>query len=300
MLMLFCGLLYEVVDSALTFHLIRPQVKKITYWEVVQLIFLGVFMNIATYGTGIKPAQTLCLGKKGVDYGKAFSMMTMPYIYHKTTIVIYAVIMALLKKTFVVEKFYDLLYYMFAGAALSFVIISVLIMICASRHVSEFLCFLLDKMIRKDKWKNKKENIKKSLHYLYEETKELIGNKKIWCFMLLGNLVKMSLWYIIPFFAVLSIGIPLHNVSFFVIITTTSIMQLIIGVIPTAGGMVSTEVVYVLLFSRLFDEATAGATMLLYRMATYYFPFLLSVPVVLSMKIFRRKSAILTRDKSKK
>lgn len=283
------GLLYEVWDAMLTFRLISPQVKGLTYWEALQLIFLGVFMNIATYGTGIKPAQTLVLGKKGINYGRAFSLLTMPYIYHKAVIVIYAVIMVILQRAFVIKHFGDLLYYMIAGCLFSFVIIIGLIMVCSSRHVSNLLCAVLDYLIKKERWQDKKEKLKQSLRYLYEETKELIRNKKAWCLMIIGNLFKMSLWYIIPFFAVISIGEPLNGTNILMILTTTAIMQLIIGVIPTAGGMVSTEVVYVLLFSRLFDSSTAGATMLLYRMATYYIPFLVSIPIILSMRVLRKK-----------
>ena len=285
--MVLIGLVYELVDAALTYRLIHSRVPHITYWEAVQLIFLGVFMNIATYGTGIKPAQTLCLGRKGVDYGQAFSMMTMPYIYHKSMIVIYALCMIVLQRSFVMGYFGDYLHYMIAGGALSIVILVALVLVCASKRVSNLFCHILDRVIRKEKWQEKKENIKNSLHYLYQETNELIRSKKTWCFMLTGNFFKMSLWYMIPFFAILSVGESLNGVSFIMIITTTAIMQLIIGVIPTAGGMVSTEVIYILLFSFLLSSETAGATMLLYRTVTYYIPFLVSIPIVLSIRFLR-------------
>ena len=68
------------------------------------------------------------------------------------------------------------------------------------------------------------------------------------------------------------------------ILATSSFMQLIVGVIPVTGGMGATEVVYQLLYGVLFGEITAGSTMILYRMANYYVPFLVSIGFALRLK----------------
>ena len=58
-------------------------------------------------------------------------------------------------------------------------------------------------------------------------------------------------------------------------------MQLLIGVVPTSGGVGSLEVVFSLLFAAVFGKITAGSSMILYRLSTYYLPFIVSLVMMI-------------------
>lgn len=54
----------------------------------------------------------------------------------------------------------------------------------------------------------------------------------------------MSCWYVIPTLAIYALGGDLGGVSFAQGLTVTSLMQLLMGVLPTSGGVGSLEVVF--------------------------------------------------------
>lgn len=288
LLMICFGLAYEFLDAAVMGKLVFPKVPNMTFGEMVQLTFLGVCMNITTYGTGIKPAQTFCLSKKGQNPGKAFAILTLPYVFHKATVVIYASVMLLLQNRFLKQSFGDVFHYLLAGYLVSFLVIAGLILLCTSKRLCSFICRLMERLIKQEKWQEKKNKIAESLVNLQTESEEIVKNYRIWFEMIIMNILKLSCWYILPLIGVYAVGGSMESVTVIQIIATAAFMQLIIGVIPTAGGMVSTEVVYTLLFGRLFGSATAGATMILFRLATYYLPFLISIPVVFTMKMYKK------------
>lgn len=283
------GIIYELLDAAVMGSLIFPKVKNLSYREMVQLTFLGVFMNITTYGTGIKPAQTYCLTKKGENPGRAFGMLTLPYVFHKATILIYATVMLLLQHRFLKESFADTFHYLLAGYLISILVIVGLVLVCASRYLNIFLCKMIGQILQNEKWKEKRGSIITSFKSLQSESCDIVRDYRIWFKMICFNMVKMTFWYVLPLIGIYTVGGSVNGITVFQIIATSAFMQLIIGVIPTAGGMVSTEVVYTLLFSRLFGVATAGTTMILFRLTTYYLPFIISIPVVLTMKMYRKK-----------
>lgn len=96
-------------------------------------------------------------------------------------------------------------------------------------------------------------------------------------------MIKMSCWYVIPIIAIYAAGGSLGGVTVAQAITVTALMQLIMGVIPTSGGVGSLEVVFSLLFAAVFGKVMAGSSMVLYRISTYYIPFLISVIIMLAV-----------------
>ena len=95
--------------------------------------------------------------------------------------------------------------------------------------------------------------------------------------MTLIDALKMSCWYVIPTLAIYALGGDLGGVSFAQGLTVTSLMPLLMGVLPTSGGVGSLEVVFSVLFAAVFGKVVAGSSMVLYRLSTYYIPFLFSL-----------------------
>ncbi len=81
--------------------------------------------------------------------------------------------------------------------------------------------------------------------------------------------------------AIYAAGGNMGGVSFGQALTVTALMQLIMGVIPTSGGVGSLEVVFSLVFAAVFGKVLAGSSMVLYRLSTYYIPFLVSIVIML-------------------
>ena len=274
----FLGILYECMDALPYWLLMKYEGEKIRYGDVVRLVYLGIFLNVTTFGAGIKPAQTYYLHKKGVDTGKAFSLMTIPYVFHKTAIMIYAGGALLLWGNTLIDLFGNGRFYIYAGFLLSAGIILALILVCTSRRLNRFLASLLERLSgRKKKWSSVLDTWRKALEDLRQESSALVKNPFYWGMALGLDILKMTCYYSMPFFAVKAVGGEVSVSSLPIIIGIYALIQILAGVIPSTGGLGPAEVLYLLMFSPLFGEAAAGSTMVLCRMGNYYLPFLIGM-----------------------
>ena len=62
----------------------------------------------------------------------------------------------------------------------------------------------------------------------------------------------------------------------------TALMYLISSALPNVARMGPVEFAFILLFSQCMEYAQASSVLILYRTATFFFPFILSIFVFLS------------------
>lgn len=274
------GNMYYVIDAIVYKILFKKEKIRLSFPRCLLVSYMSVFFNVTTFGAGIKPGQVLYLNRKGVEPGKGLAITTVPYVYHKAVIVGYAILMLLCNNLFVRKNFASTIGYIYFGAGLNLILITVIILLCTARWFHKFLYKLLNAVFRKPKYENFKQKIWNQTAALREGTRELVGNIRMWPLMIVINIIKMTCWYVIPIIAIGASGGSLGGVTIPQAITVTAIMQLIMGVIPTSGGVGSLEVVFSLVFEAVFGKVMAGASMVLYRLATYYIPFLISIVLV--------------------
>lgn len=277
------GNMYYVIDSLMYSYLFSKEGYRISFPRCLAVGYMCIFFNVTTFGAGIKPAQVMYLHKKGVDVGKGLSITTMPYVFHKTIIAVYAVIMLLFNNMFVMRNFASTFMYIYIGAVLNITIVVAIILICASEKFHGTLYRIIDRIFKKEKYAGIKNKIKGQADNLRMGTKDIIKSKTAWIGFSISNIIKMSCWYVIPVIAIYACGGNIGSVTIPEAITVTALMQLIMGVIPTSGGVGSLEVVFSLLFAAVFGDVMAGSCMVLYRIATYYFPFVISAIIMIAV-----------------
>ncbi len=108
------------------------------------------------------------------------------------------------------------------------------------------------------------------------------------------SLVKLFVLYSIPYAALRLVGCTALNFAQAQLLA--SLMLLITSALPNVAGVGPMEFAFLLLFAPWADTAIASSALVLYRVATYFFPFLLSVIVFLreekkSLKGFDAQSA---------
>lgn len=278
--MVVLGNMYYIIDAVVYRMLFAREKCNMNLPRCILVSYMSIFFNVTTFGAGIKPAQVLYLNRKGVEPGKGLAITTVPYVYHKAVIVGYAIIMLLFNNAFVRGNFGSAIGYIYFGAGMNVFLITVIILLCTAQWFHKFLYKLLNAVFRKPAYQKFKEKIWTQTSGLRCGTKELVGNIKMWLPMTVINIVKMTCWYVIPIIAISASGGNLGGVTIAQAITVTSIMQLIMGVIPTSGGVGSLEVVFSLVFGAVFGNVMAGASMVLYRLSTYYIPFIISVVLI--------------------
>lgn len=108
------------------------------------------------------------------------------------------------------------------------------------------------------------------------------------------SLAKLFVLYMIPYAALRLLGCT--ALTFGQAQLLAALMLLITNALPNVAGVGPMEFAFLLLFAPWSDTTVASSALVLYRVATYFFPFLLSVIVFLceenrSLKGFDAQSA---------
>ena len=84
---------YQAAEAGICMALVRARLPGFSYRDAVGVTFLGVFGNVATCAVGSIPMQSYRLHQCGLTIGHGIGMMTMEYVFHKASIVLYATVM---------------------------------------------------------------------------------------------------------------------------------------------------------------------------------------------------------------
>ncbi len=279
-IMLLLGNAYFIIDAAILYYLFKSENEHVSYLKCIALSYMSVFFNVTTFGAGIKPAQTMYLHRKGVDIGKGFAIVSIPYLFHKTVVVMYAIIMILISNGFFVNYFPDTFRYIYIGIGFSILIVTFIILIFTNKPFHNRVFKIIHFFLKKKRFSETEKTIKSQIDKLREGTKSIMHNPKAWFYIISIDILKLSCWYIIPVIGLSASGGSLGDVSILEALSVTAVMQLIMGVIPVSGGVGSQEIVFSLLFAVVFGPIMAGSCMILYRLSTYYVPFLISIVIM--------------------
>lgn len=281
------GNAYYFVDAYVYWSSIRREKYKVHFLRCVGISYMSAFFNVTTFGVGIKPAQVAYLHRKGVDGGKAFGILSAPYVFSKAAIIVYALVMLFINNKFVMTNFSNTFGYIYAGVGVSLFLITVIILVCSASWFHRFIGKIADFIFSKGKLSkyNHNKTLKSYMGRLHDASVVIIRKPSMWAKYVPINIFRMSLWYVIPIILIYALGGNLGDVSISEALTMTALMQLLVGAIPISAGVGSHEVVFSLLFAVVFGKVMAGSCMVLYRLATYYIPFLISIVDLLVMEL---------------
>ena len=96
LLLLAMGIGYQALDAAVCFTLVHERLSSFQFKQAVEVTFLGVFGNIATSTAGTIPLQSYYLYQQGMQVGSGMGLMILQYVFHKTTVFLYAAFMILI------------------------------------------------------------------------------------------------------------------------------------------------------------------------------------------------------------
>ena len=168
---------------------------------------------------------------------------------------------------------------MLTGFGVSFAILLFLTMFCINQKFAPWLLRCSDH-IKKEKIKEKAKAGIAQMEDFSRVGSVVIKDKQQWIGLIFRNAVKMTCLYALPAVAIFAVTGERLPLSVLECLAFSSVMQLLIGVIPSSGGTGSTELVFLMLFGSMTEKSVCGAAMILYRMATYYLPFLISIPLL--------------------
>lgn len=267
LLLLALGFAYEAMESVLCLVIIHHKKPDCTFIDALRVTFLGVFGNITTLGAGTLPMQSFYLYRRGLDAGSGLGIMASEYVLHKISVLIYATVALLLGGDWLEQSASGLARYLLIGYVIGALIVIALTLLYTWDKVLKLVLMLLGKLPHTPKWDERREKWANSLTELNREAKKVLLVPSIRVKGIAVSLAKLFVLYSIPYAA-----------------------------LPNVAGVGPMEFAFLLLFAPWADTAIASSALVLYRVATYFFPFLLSVIVFLreekkSLKGFDAQSA---------
>lgn len=143
-------------------------------------------------------------------------------------------------------------------------------------------CLGIDRLPETGKWEPRKAAWKANLTALYTQSQRLLHDRCRLGQVLVWNLLKLFCLYLILFLSVRMVGVT--TLSLWHCQLLGALMQMIVNALPNVAGMGPAEFAFLLIFSNYMDYGKLSSALILFRTATFFFPFLLSVIVFLAVQ----------------
>lgn len=279
LLLLGLGIAYQLLEGAAGLTLIRSRLPDFSYRQAVEVTFLGVFANVATFSAGIIPMQSYYLYRRGLTAGSGASIMTLEYTFHKSAILLYATAMLLLQGRWLAGQNAGLARWLLLGYGVCAVIIAGLLFLCAWQRVQQLARLGIDRLPDTGPWKGRKRTWERNLEALYDQSQRLLRDKKRLCRVLAWNSLKLFCLYLTLYLSLRLVGVSV--LSLWRVQLLGGLMHIVVSALPNVAGMGPAELSFWLIFSRYMEYGQLSSALILYRTATFFVPFAFSVAVFL-------------------
>lgn len=287
LLLLGLGLAYQLLEAAAGLTLVRSQLPDFSFCQAVEITFLGVFASVATLSAGIIPLQSWYLCRRGLTAGSGAGTMTLEYTFHKCTILLYATAMLLLQGRWLAGENAGLARWLLPGYGVCALIIIGLLLLCAWQRLQRLACLGLDRLPDTGKWGPRKAAWKSNLAALCTQSRQLLRDRERLLRVLAWNCLKLFCLYLTLFLSLRMVGVSV--LSLWRVQLLGGLMHIIVSALPNVAGMGPAEFSFWLIFSHYMGDGQLSSALILYRTATFFVPFALSVVVFLAIQ--RRAAA---------
>jgi uncharacterized membrane protein YbhN (UPF0104 family) len=276
------AMVYQLLDGAVYHVLIHGQCPGFTYGKALNASFLGVFGRVATLSAGSIPMQSYYLSRCGLMVGKGVGALTLAYAFQKTTILLYTTALLLIQGTWLGAGRSDLARYILLGYLICALIILALILLCTWSRVQKLVLWGIGRIPDRGKWTQRKQTWAAHLDSLYDQSRRLLRDPGSLGKVFALNLGKLCCFYAVPYLSLRMLGVA--SLSFWQVQFLTALTNLIASALPNVAGVGPTEFAFVFIFSAYMEYAQASSALILYRSATYFFLFLVSIFVFLRVQ----------------
>lgn len=273
--------LYELLEGWVTYGLAREYQPAFTYRKGVESAFYCSFYRTATLGSGAGVAAVYYFNENGIAASKATGMYMVEYVLHKLSIAIFSVIFLVISFSYMMKHFGEYSLLLIGGYGVTIIIAVVLVAVCCSVRLHKGLLYIMEKLNRSHKFDKQLEKVKEQFAILEEATAFLLKRKALLLWTVCKNIVKLAFWYGIPFF----VFYGTCEITLLQTLAVTALSMMLAAVIPAPAGIGSTEFIFTMLFASIAGTQTAGAASILYRFATFVFPFLVGAVIVVAQRV---------------
>lgn len=261
---------YGVFESLITFTLAREYKQDFKYSQAFGMTWFVSFYRVSTLGSGAGVSGVVYLNKCGINPSEGCGMYMLEYAIHKAMIAVFTLIFYLSSRSFMMQYYEKYEIYLVLGLILNIIISACLVLFACASWFHRILYKLMDVFNFKGRFTKQFDMVKEQCRIMEVTSKKMMKSWKKLILVALINLVKFTFWYGIPYIILGSS----YGINPAQIIAITSLAIMLAAVIPTPAGIGSSEFVMIAMFSGIVGSEMAGAVSLLYRFATFVFPFL--------------------------
>ena len=132
LLVLAIGLTYPLLEGIVCWLIIRCRLPGFTLRRGMDAAFVGIFGNVVGLGAGAVPMESYYLYHCGLPLGPGVGLMTLQYVFHKTTVLLYATVMLLLQYRWLAANTSGVMHYLPAAYCVVALVIVTLVLLCVS------------------------------------------------------------------------------------------------------------------------------------------------------------------------
>ena len=267
-----CIILYWLVETLVLHYICNKLSNKISLFTCFRTTMVGQLFNCITpAASGGQPAQALMLTNHNIPFGNASCVLLAKFVVYQVTLTVYSFILILLKLSYFmnVSEYAALV---FIGFLVNILVVIVLIGICFFPNLTKKLSKI--KILRK--LNEAQHKINTEIDNFYQNFTNLKHDLKILIIPTLLSIIQLTLYFVIPYFVCLSLGVS--NVSMFIVICSTAFVLMISSFVPLPGGSGGAEGGFYLFFKIFFPSTSLLAiAILLWRLITFYLPILIGM-----------------------
>ena len=275
LLVLAVGISYPLLEGCVAWVIVRSRLPEFKLWQGLDVGWCGTFDNVVTLGAGAVPLQLFYLHKAGLPLGPGAGLMTLEYVFHKSTVLLYATVMLLLQHKWLAAHTSGVMQYLPMAYVVVAAIIVVLVLVCVSPLVQRLARWLLGFLPKTEKWQQRRADWQEQLDVLGTESRRLLADK-LRCLKIFAlQALKLFGLFCLPYLCIRFMN--LSPLGFWQVQLLTSLMLFVSNALPNVAGMGSIETAFLLVFGSFLSSGEAMSVLMLYRIASYYMVFAASV-----------------------
>lgn len=238
-------------------------------------LIAALFHGITPFASGGQFIQCYVFHKQGINFGESASILLMDFIVYQSTLVVYTLAFLLFRYSTYLNVNSSLFTLALLGFIINASVIIGLWLLARSyklhRWISTKGIYILASLkIVKDP-EGKIKSLNTYLEKFNVEVARLSTKKKLLFQCVLSNIMRLTLYYCMPFLCAKALQVDLPVSKLLDIIALSSFVSLVNSFIPLPGASGGAEGSYAIIFKTLMNQENVIGTMLLWRFITYYF-----------------------------
>ena len=230
------GISYPLLEGCVAWVIVRSRLPQFTLRQGLDVGWCGTFGNVVTLGAGAVPVQLYYLHRAGLPLGPGAGLMTLEYVFHKSTVLLYATVL-----------------------------------LCVSPLVQNLARWLLGFLPKTEKWQQRRADWLEQLEVLSTESRRLLADKPRCLKIFALQALKLFGLFCLPYLCIRFMG--LSPLGFWQVQLLTSLMLFVSNALPNVAGMGSIETAFLLVFGSFLERGEVMSVLMLYRIASYYVVF---------------------------